>query len=154
MLNIIEQVQDILRNKDLRKMSLDMDKAITDIDDLLDSQMEIVAQRVMPELQGEIADLAQHSINKALEPWLLSPIGLIVRIALITVHKGVREGIEAALAGEEGRNQLTALLKKSTTVILEEIAEPENLSDLQMRIVEVLESTKSLIAEAIKTQEG
>jgi len=149
LLNILEQTQNVLRTRSLADIAVD-NQDLRSIDDLIDSQLAIMACDVVPELEPEISEMVQFSINKALEPWLLSPIGPALRLGLLGVHKSVRDGLRAALASKGGVERLTAILKKSSTVLLEGAAEPANLSELQGHMVRVLEGLKRQVASSIK----
>lgn len=153
LVRILAQLQALLRAADLATISQKGDAALAEVQALLDSQTEVLAHGMVPVIQPQIADLVQHSIDKALEPWLLSPIGGILRVFMIQVHKSVRDGLEAGLASDEARQQMTAIMQRSTDAIIGEMTEPKNLQALQKNLDRVLGSIIEDLQDSLKKQE-
>lgn len=120
-INIIEGVRDSLRESGRIALSLETSDAL---ENLLAQRMDAFSRRIMPEIQPAIAEMIQYSINRSMEPYLLSPIGPIVRLILIQVHSTVREALEAGLSGPEGTKRLAEILRKSVHGILSDITDP------------------------------
>ena len=154
LVRILAQVQVLMRNADLAAISQKGDAALIEVQSLLDAQSEVLVHGMMPVIQPRIADLVQHSIDKALEPWLLSPIGGVVRVAMIQVHKSVRDGLEAGLSSDEARDQIATIMKRSTDAIIGEMTEPDNLRELQQKLDKVMQSVIEDLEASLKKQEA
>lgn len=143
LINVIEQTKNQIKSKgkiDLEQQTLDALKVI------LQKQMEIFSNDVMPKLEPMITDLVIYSINRAAEPYLLSPIGPIVRIILYNVHTTVKEGLEASFNSPEGIERLTKILQSSIDNIIENLSSSEN----QGKIIEDLIKFLDILQEDIK----
>ncbi len=139
LINIIEQSN----NKIKEQGKIDLEpQTIESLEILLKKQIEIFANKIMPELEPMITDLVHYSINRAAEPYLLSPIGPIVRILLYNIHATVKEGLEAAFNSPEGIEKLNKTLQKSIEEILRNIISIENQEVLINDITKFLDTLK------------
>ncbi len=152
LIRILAQVQAILRDADLTQAAPVGAGALAEVQALLDTQTEVLARGMVPAIQPQIADLVRFSIDKALEPWLLSPIGGVMRLALISVHKTVRDGLAAGLAADEGRDRLAGILRTSTRTIIDEISAPDNLRAMQGDVDRLLGSVIVELENSLKNQ--
>lgn len=118
--NILEGVRDSLRDSGRIALSLETTDAL---ERLLAQRMDAFSRRVMPEIQPAIAELVQYSINRSMEPYLLSPIGPVVRLILIQVHSTVREALEAGLSGPDGTRRLAEILRKAVHGIISDVTD-------------------------------
>lgn len=119
-LNIVDQAKSSLE----RAGRLTISSATTEsIERLLSARMDQFSRRIMPEIEPQITEMVQYSINRAMEPYLLSPFGPVVRLALLNVHATVREGLEAAFSGPEGTERLSRILQKSTHELLMDLTD-------------------------------
>ena len=116
-LNVLDQTKASLKKTGIRMEGETRDA----VENLLNNQMASVAKKVMPELQPRISEMVSYSINRAMEPYLLSPIGPIVRLILMSVHATVNDGLEAALSGPEGTERLSRILQESVANIMEDM---------------------------------
>lgn len=151
LLNILTQVQTMMRSQPAGVGVIARSETMDEVQKLTDQQAAILASKMVPQIQPDIADLVEHSINQAMGPFLNSPIGAPMRLALMPVQDRVREGLRAALASPEGTEQMRAILTKSTRIVLEQLTAPENLGALQGQLARVIEELKQeltiLIAE-------
>jgi hypothetical protein len=104
--------------------------------------MEIFSNKIMPELESMITEMVHYSINRAAEPFLLSPIGPLVRIILYNIHATVKEGLEAAFNSPEGLERLNKILQTSLEEILKNTTSKENQEMLIKDIVNFLDILK------------
>lgn len=105
---------------------------------LISGRMEAFSRQVMPEIEPGISELVQYAINRAMEPYLLSPLGPIVRLILMNVHATVREGLEASLSGPEGTERLARILQKAVSEFLLEITDERNRETLMKDLSQFL----------------
>lgn len=124
LINIIDQLIYQLREEGKLNLEPQTFKAM---ENLLNKQLDIFSTKIMPELEPMITEMVQYSINRAAEPYLLSPIGPIVRIILYNIHTTVREGLESAFSSPEGLERLNKILQKSIGEIM------NNLSNLEVQ---------------------
>ncbi len=150
LVNIIAQVQAMLEKRAVNVEAITSSDALQQIQRLTDQQAGILASKMVPQIQPDIADLVEYSINHAMGPFINTPLGGPFRLALSPVHDRVREGLRAALASPEGSEQMRAILQKSTRIVLEQLTAQENLGVLQEQIARVLEEVKQEIAAAIE----
>ncbi|MCB1306115.1 MAG: hypothetical protein KDK37_17630, partial [Leptospiraceae bacterium] len=87
--------------------------------------------------------------NRAMEPYLLSPIGPIVRLILMSVHATVKDGLEAALSGPEGTERLGRILKASVSEILEDMGDPATQEALIEDVIRVLDRVQEDVRESV-----
>ena len=114
-INIVDRIKSSLQTSGRLTISTATTEAI---ERLLSSRMEQFSKTVMPEIEPQITEMVQYSINRAMEPYLLSPFGPVVRLILLNVQATVREGLEAAFSGPEGTERLNQILQKSTHELL------------------------------------
>ena len=150
LVNIIAQVQAILEKRTVGVGAIANSEAMEQVQKLTDQQAGILAAKMVPQIQPDIADLVEYSINQTMGPLINSPLGAPMKLALMPVHDRVREGLRAALASKEGTEQMRAILQKSTRIVLEQLTAPENVGALQAQLVRVLEEVKQEIAVAIE----
>ncbi|GIX40818.1 MAG: hypothetical protein KatS3mg129_0551 [Leptospiraceae bacterium] len=143
LVNIIEQTKN--RLKEQGKLDLEP-QTIDALETILKKQMDIFSNKIMPELEPMITEMVHYSINRAAEPFLLSPIGPLVRIILYNIHATVREGLEAAFNSPEGLERLNKILHSSVEKILENMTASENQEMLIKDITNFLEILKEDIA--------
>ncbi|MFN3604692.1 MAG: hypothetical protein ACK4UJ_08290 [Leptonema sp. (in: bacteria)] len=143
LINIIEQT--IQQLKEEGRLELEP-KTFDSLEVLLNKQMEIFSNQIMPEIEPLITEMVQYSINRAAEPFLLSPIGPIVRILLYNIHATVRDGLEAAFSGPEGLERLRNILQKSTKEMLKHLSNPEVQDLTKKDLIQFLEILKIDIA--------
>lgn len=96
----------------------------------------------MPEIEPQITEMVQYSINRAMEPYLLSPLGPVLRLILLNVHATVREGLEAAFSGPEGTERLSRILQKATHELLQHLTDADSQESLLRDITAFLEQFK------------
>lgn len=130
-------------------VSVDSD-TIENAEVLLANQMDEVSKKVMPHVEPDISEMVQYSINRAMEPFLLSPVGPVVRLILMNVHGTVKEGLEAAISGPDGTERLARILKKSVHLILTELTDAESQAQLNKDLAKLLASVKIQVAAAIE----
>ena len=150
LVNIIAQVQAILAKRSVGVQAIANSEAMEQVQRLTDQQAAILAAKMVPQIQPDIADLVEFSINHSMGSIMNSPLGGPLRLALAPVHGRVREGLRAALASAEGSEQMRGILQKSTRIVLEQLTAPENVGALQTQLVRVLEEVKQEIALAIE----
>lgn len=138
LVNIIEQTKDRFKE---RKIDLEP-QTIEALEVILKKQMEIFSNKIMPELEPMITEMVHYSINRAAEPFLLSPIGPLVRIILYNIHATVKEGLEAAFNSPEGLERLNKILQTSVEEILKNTTSKENQEMLIKDIVNFLDILK------------
>lgn len=139
LINIIEQTIQKLETQG--KINLEP-QTFTALEVILSKQMEIFSKKVMPDLEPMITEMVQYSINRAAEPYLLSPIGPIVRLILYNIHATVRDGLEASLSGPEGLERLNKILQKSVNGILKELSNFETQEMTKKDMIEFLKVLK------------
>ena len=93
--------------------------------------------------------MVSYSINRAMEPYLLSPIGPIVRLILMSVHATVNDGLEAALSGPEGTERLSRILQESVANIMEDMGDPETQEALIADVIRVLDRVQEDVRESV-----
>jgi len=135
LVNIIEQTKDRFKEG---KIDLEP-QTIEALEIILKKQMEIFSNKIMPELEPMITEMVHYSINRAAEPFLLSPIGPLVRIILYNIHATVKEGLEAAFNSPEGLERLNKILQTSVEEILKNTTSKENQEILIKDIVNFLD---------------
>ena len=144
-LNVLEQAKG-----SLRRTGLPMEGETRNaVENLLGNQMQSVASKVMPEIEPQISEMVSYSINRAMEPYLLSPIGPIVRLILMSVHATVKDGLEAALSGPEGTERLGRILKASVSEILEDMGDPATQEALIEDVIRVLDRVQEDVRESV-----
>ncbi|MEQ8351586.1 MAG: hypothetical protein RH862_08890 [Leptospiraceae bacterium] len=144
-LNILDQTK-----ASLKRTGIHMEGETRDaVENLLSNQMASVAKKVMPELQPKISEMVSYSINRAMEPYLLSPIGPVVRLILMSVHATVNDGLEAALSGPEGTERLSRILQESVSNIMEDMADPATQEALIADVVRVLDRVQEDVRESV-----
>ena len=137
LLQILKQARTVLHTTDIAELLEKSDKdeqAIAEIQKIVDTQTQAIAHGMVPAIFPGVADLVRHSIDKSLEPWLLSPVGGPLRLIMISIHKSVRDGLAASMVSDEGRDQMAAIMKRSTQAIFEEMTSPKNVSELQKNL--------------------
>ncbi len=139
LINIIEQTIQQLETEGRINLEPQTFQALEVI---LSKQMEIFSKKVMPDLEPMISEMVQYSINRAAEPYLLSPIGPLVRLFLYNIHATVREGLEASLSGPEGLERLNKILQKSIQSILKELSNPDTQEITKKDMIEFLKVLK------------
>ncbi|HBS03950.1 MAG TPA: hypothetical protein DEA96_03220 [Leptospiraceae bacterium] len=144
-LNILDQTKASLKRTGIR-MEGDTRDAV---ENLLSNQMASVAKKVIPEIQPQISEMVSYSINRAMEPYLLSPIGPIVRLILMSVHATVNDGLEAALSGPEGTERLSRILQNSVSNIMEDMGDPESQEALIEDVIRVLDRVQEDVRESV-----
>ncbi len=138
-LNIIDQLKSSLEATG----RLNLSPATTEaVERLLASQMDQFSRRIMPEIEPQITEMVQYSINRAMEPYLLSPLGPVLRLILLNVHATVREGLEAAFSGPEGTERLSRILQKATHELLQHLTDADSQESLLRDITAFLEQFK------------
>lgn len=145
MVNIISQAQNMLRAQ--KPGDIASSKPIAEIRALLESQTDVIAAKVVPQLTRDITELVIYSLNRALEPYLFSPVGFFVRFGMVSVNASVREGLKAALTDQEGVERMKTILRKSADQAVAELAAKENVGTLQVRVDAILEDLKTQIRE-------
>jgi len=136
LVNIIEQTRN--RLKEQGKIDLEP-QTIDALEVILKKQMELFCNKVMPELEPMITEMVHFSINRAAEPFLLSPIGPLVRIILYNIHATVKEGLEAAFNSPEGLERLNKILASSVEQILQNVTKSENQEVILKDLIKFLE---------------
>ncbi len=144
-LNILDQTKASLKRTGIRMEGETRDA----VENLLSNQMASVAKKVMPELQPKISEMVSYSINRAMEPYLLSPIGPIVRLILMSVHATVNDGLEAALSGPEGTERLSHILQDSVSNIMEDMGDPASQEALIADVIRVLDRVQEDVRESV-----
>ena len=144
-LNVLDQTKASLKKTGIRMEGETRDA----VENLLNNQMASVAKKVMPELQPRISEMVSYSINRAMEPYLLSPIGPIVRLILMSVHAKVNDGLEAALSGPEGTERLSRILQESVANIMEDMGDPETQEALIADVIRVLDRVQEDVRESV-----
>ncbi|MCS7204979.1 MAG: hypothetical protein NZ853_04730 [Leptospiraceae bacterium] len=139
LLNIIEQTKSQIAQKG--KFQLEP-QTIEVLQTILKKQMEIFSFKVMPRLEPLITEMVHFSINRAAEPYLLSPIGPVVRLLLLNIHTTVREGLEASFNSPEGLERLNKILQTSLEETFNHFEKQENQDLLIEDIVKFLEILK------------
>ncbi len=145
MVNIISQSQSMLRAQ--KPGDIAASKPIAEIRALLESQTDVIAAKVVPQLTRDITELVLYSLNRALSPYLFSPVGFFVRLGMVSVNASVREGLKAALSDQEGVERMKGILKKSADQAVAELAAKENVGTIQVRVDAILEDLKTQIRE-------
>ena len=144
-LNVLDQAK-----SSIKRTGLSMEGETRNaVENLLSNQMASVAKKVMPEVQPQISEMVSYSINRAMEPYLLSPIGPIVRLILMSVHATVNDGLEAALSGPEGTERLSRILQNSVSNILEDMADPSSQEALIDDVIRVLDRVQEDVRESV-----
>lgn len=144
-LNVLDQAKASIQRTGIRMEGETRDA----VESLLNNQMASVAKKVMPELQPQISEMVAYSINRAMEPYLLSPIGPVVRLILMSVHATVNDGLEAALSGPEGTERLSRILQNSVAHIMEDMADPATQDALIQDVIRVLDRVQEDVRESV-----
>ncbi len=150
LVNILKQVQGMMQNRGLKELATLSEEGVLDeLEAFLDSQSELISQKVVPEIQPLIADLVEHSIDGSMRAYLNSPLNLAVRPVLKNVHDHVREGLYAGLAGPEGAKQMTGIMQKFIATLLVELSKEENVRTMEKQLAHLLEGMQSQVKLAI-----
>lgn len=153
LINIIAQMQTMIKSGDATELGdLSRSGIVNQLGNLADSQVGAVSRNLIPAIHGDIGDLTEFAINRALDPYLNTPLGVPLRLILQPVHGGVRDGLKAALATPEGLDRLNALLHKVIRTALKELTRTDNIEILQKQLDILLESIKTEIAEAVQNR--
>ncbi len=118
---------------------------------LLQNQAYVFSYKVMPEIEPLITESVQYSINRAMEPYLLSPVGPIIRIILLNVHASVKEGLEAIFSGPEGLERISRIVSKSISDLIDQIQYPDNQKMVIENVIQFLEVLKKDIQNNFET---
>lgn len=150
LVNILAQLQTIIKQRGLRELvTLNEEGALDELQDLLESQAEMISSRVVPEIQPQIVDLVQHSVRAAMSRWLASPVGPAMRLAIENVNTHIEKGLHSALAEEEGVKRLSAITKTFVHAMLQEASRDENVRVLEQQLYKLLDGVQSQVRIAI-----
>jgi hypothetical protein len=148
-LNILDQARSSLE----KSGRLNLSPATTEaIEQLLSARLDQFSRRVMPEIEPQITEMVQYSVNRAMEPYLLSPLGPVIRLILLNVQATIREGLEAALSGPEGTERLSRILKKATHELLMNLTDSQSQEDLIRDITNFLDRFKKDLEEQMRAE--
>lgn len=150
LVNILKQVQGMMENRGLKELATLSEEGVLDeLEEFLDSQSELISQKVVPEIQPLIADLVEHSINGSMATYLNSPLNLAFRPMLKNVHDHVRQGLYTGLAGPEGAKRMTGIMQKFIATLLVELSKEENVRTMEKQLAKLLEGMQSQVTLAI-----
>lgn len=146
-LNILDQAKSSLETSGRLNLSPGTTEAV---EKLLAARMDQFSRRVMPEIEPQITEMVQYSINRAMEPYLLSPLGPVIRLVLLNVHATIREGLEAAFSGPEGTERLSRILQKATHELLMSLTDAQSQESLIRDITVFLDRFKKDLEEQMQ----
>jgi hypothetical protein len=150
LVNILKQVQGMMQNRGLKELATLSEEGVLDeLETFLDSQSELISQKVVPEIQPLIADLVEHAIDGSMRAYLDSPLSLAFRPILKNVHEHVREGLYTGLAGPKGAKQMTGIMQKFIATLLVELSKEENVRIMEKQLAHLLEGMQSQVKLAI-----
>lgn len=149
LLNILDDVQVMLRDTKVDPgMENSIRETLDETDRLLENQIRLLSSQIIPAIVPDIIALTQHGILGAMEPFLLSPVGPAVRVALMQVNSRVREGLTAALAEPAGMAKLQEILTKSSKQAVRELSKPDNLNVLKSNTADLLVELRKQMAKS------
>lgn len=90
-----------------------------------EAELRRCVERVLRRIEPELVDYLRFAIDKAAEPWLVSPLGRIFRFLLLNFHIGIKDALEAAFLSPEGQERFLLLLGTLKGELLQEGGEGE-----------------------------
>ena len=120
------------------------------VQDLIDSNIDIISGKMVPTIQPQVVDMVKFSIDRAMGPVMESPLGNPLKLALSPVYTSIQDGLEAALSSEEGKQRLKKILHTSIEAIVQEVTAPKNIAVLQAQMADLLEEVKREVQEELQ----
>lgn len=150
MVNIIAQTQSIIKQRGLKDfMTLTEEGALDELQDLLESQSDLISRKVVPEIQPLVAESVKFSIRQSMAPYLNSPIGPAVKAALVNVEKQLDAGLYASLASPEGIQKMNEISKAFIHRLLQEMSREENIAALEKQVLSLLDGVQDQVRIAV-----
>ncbi len=129
LVNILDQLAQMAENTRLQDVS--ENESLKATRDLLESQLDRVVDTVLPDVEPQITGMVIHSTYQAMGPYLRTPLGPAIRLAMYAVEAAIKDGLRSALSSEDGREQMKGILRKFVSEGTKELAAPENIAVIQ-----------------------
>jgi hypothetical protein len=170
-IEIIEQLQDSIRQGDLLNWISSIDPATESADtveivaqqemtEIADHLYRIGVENILPRIQPDIEDLVQHSIQKTLQrapgypqinhlPGLEKISNQVTQQLSLTVAQGLYHSLVGSLLDDEGKAITTRLQSHLREAIAEELSQRHTIRGIEIRLVNALEKFKLKYVKAL-----
>ncbi|HNN58805.1 MAG TPA: hypothetical protein PKK45_08340 [Leptospiraceae bacterium] len=140
LVNILDQLAVMVR--DANPSGIVQSEVAQVTKDLLDSQLDRIADTVVPDVEPQITGLVIHSVYQAMGPYLRTPLGPAIRLGMYAVEAAIKDGLRSALVSQDGREQMKGILRKFLSEGTTELTASENLA--------VIQNQSSILLDRIK----
>jgi hypothetical protein len=147
LVNILDQVAVMVRTADASGIMEKDGARMTQ--DMLNAQLDRIADRVIPDLEPQITTLIIHSVYQAMGTYLRTPLAPVLKLVLVAVETAIKDGLRAALSNDEGREQMKEILRGFMAEGVREIASPENVRLLQEQSATLLQNLRDEIQRSM-----
>lgn len=147
LVNILDQVAVMVRTADASGIMEKDGARMTQ--DMLNAQLDRIADRVIPDLEPQITTLVIHSVYQAMGTYLRTPLAPVLKLVLVAVETAIKDGLRAALSNDEGREQMKEILRGFMAEGVREIASPENVRLLQEQSATLLQNLRDEIQRSM-----